>query len=234
MATSVISSSVNDGRRAPMQGFDTSVYIMDQASGTLIPLGELTGFQHTIRNATEPYLPLGNRSITLLDGEFQIGWVAEQGKLNLDVLEQLLGFSYIGPTVRIGRSPRFQIVVEYNAPELDEKGGVPGYVVNDEISQTTIKSAQTLQQSTRATVGRYIFGYCKIDAYNSGIMSGRAIIADRIEGLAEYWNYQPGNVSALNPAVTLPRGGTITTDTYIKSLPIQGGKIPSWVQTGTV
>lgn len=174
------SASVNNGRLQPLQGMDTIVYIQDQSNGKLIQFGEFTGFQYTIRNATEPYLPLGHRTLTLLDGEIQIGWVAEQGKINLDALPQIMGYNFIGPTVRIGRSPRFQIVVEYRANELDQK------VIRN---QAVLLDGDA--DATRAAIGRYVFSFCKVDAFTSGAMAGRTVIADRIEGLAEGWAYEP-------------------------------------------
>ena len=218
-----IKSSVNDGRRAPLQGYDTTVYIMDQASGILLPFGEFTGFQHTIRNATEPYLPLGNRSISLLDGEFQIGWVVEQGKINLDVVQDFLGYSYVGPAVRIGRSPRYQIVIEYNAAELNEKGTIPGYVGNDTLGGSGLSNSfnGAPKAGERTTVGRYVFGYCKIDAYTSGAMAGRSVIADRLEGLAEYWTYIPNATpfgQTLNLTVNDGQAANLTANAYKSSL----------------
>lgn len=245
--STVAKSSVNNGRRYPLQGFDTVVYIQDQATGVVLPFGEFTGFQHTVRNATEPYLPLGSRSISLLDGEWQIGWVAEQGKINLEAAAHCFGFSYIGPIVRLSRSPRFQIIVEYNAPELDEnKEGVPGSAGAYDILSDAGKAGEggtagdykgfggtNIPINQRVAVGRYVFGNCKIDAFTSGVMAGRSVIADRIEGLAETWYYEPLNVAIKNK--TTLGVGAVNQDPAkpILFVPneqtfIARNKIPSW------
>lgn len=182
-------SSVNNGRLQPLTGLDTIVYIQDQQSGNVIEFGEFTGFQYTIRNATEPYMPLGSKTITYLDGEYQIGFVLEQGKINLDALPQLLGYNVISPIIRIGRSPRFQIVVEYNAKELANKGITTGGNNTNELGLAIQQGTATSDGSTRVAQGRYIFTQCKIDAFTSGAMAGRQAIADRIEGLAEGFQF---------------------------------------------
>lgn len=210
MATIVngrVGSSVNNGRLQPLTGLDTVVYIQDQKTGNTIEFGEFTGFQYTIRNSTEPYMPLGSKTITYLDGEYQIGWVLEQGKINVEALPQLLGYNVISPIIRIGRSPRFQIIVEYNAKELVGTGvnnavaapGAGGLAVNS-----------TTEGNNRVAAGRYIFTMCKVDAFTSGAMAGRQAIADRIEGLAEGWQYVPTDQNStglqFNPTAVLGAG----------------------------
>jgi hypothetical protein len=227
-ASDLVGPAVNNGRRQPLQGMDVVVYIQDQATGSLIPMGEFTGFQHVIRNATEPYLPLGHRSLQYLDGEFQIGWTAEQGKVNLDAIKHVMGFSYLGPALRIGRSPRFQIVVEYNAEELQESdntieddadGGNNRYSnTNDLLTAdlygpaTTVGAEGTKKlQFARLARCRYVFGFCKVDAYTTGIMAGRSVIADRIEGLAETWYMEKLEKPIVDKAV-LPRNVNANID----------------------
>lgn len=184
-----VGSSINNGRLQPFQGLDTLVYVQDQATGNLIELGEFMGFQYTVRNASEPYLVLGSRTMNYLDGEYQIGVVLEQGKVNLNAMSQLLGYTEISPVTRIGRSPRFQIVVEYNAKELAGKG----------VYQATANGASVAVDgsSGRLASGRYVFTQCKLDAFTSGAQSGRQIIADRMEFLAE--------------GISLPEGSTAPT-----------------------
>lgn len=236
IASSLTGNSVNNGRRTPFQGFDVSVYVQDQATGSLIPFGEFTGFQHVVRNASEPYLPLGNRTMNILDGEFQIGWVAEQGKINLEIMRHVFGFSVIGPVLRLGRSPRFQIVVEYNAPDLDESGDVNNqFLYNDLYGGGTTQTGTNGQAkdalkspNQRVTAGRYVFGYCKIDAFTTGVMAGRTAVADRIEGLAETWYWKPFSAGE-QPASKKVTVQNIAQENYFKG---QSGLselvIPSW------
>ncbi len=201
-----VGSSVNNGRLQPLQGLDTVVYIQDQYSGNTIEFGEFTGFQYTIRNSTEPYMPLGSKTITYLDGEYQIGWVLEQGKINVAALPQLIGYDMVSPIIRIGRSPRFQIIVEYNAKELVGKG------TNSFPSGTGLPAGAPSEGSTRVAAGRYIFSMCKVDAFTSGAMAGRQAIADRIEGLAEGWQYVD-TTDKFNPTETLAEVTTVTATT---------------------
>lgn len=223
-ASDLVGPSVNNGRRQPLQGMDVVVYIQDQSTGSLIPMGEFTGFQHVIRNSTEPYLPLGHRSLQYLDGEFQIGWTAEQGKVNLDAIKHIMGFSYIGPALRLGRSPRFQIVVEYNAEELQEsdttieKDAANRYSnTNDLLTAdlygpvTTVGADKKNLNFSRLARCRYVFGFCKVDAYTTGIMAGRSVIADRIEGLAETWYMEKLEKPIIDKAV-LPKNVNANID----------------------
>jgi hypothetical protein len=210
--------------------------------------------------------------MNILDGEFQIGWVAEQGKINLEIMRHVFGFSVIGPVVRLGRSPRFQIVVEYNAPDLDEtsgannqflyndlyatssgfggqdgpnqssqSGGVIGNIAQGVgdlaqgvgdllgVNSSTAQQDDTRQgASQRVTKGRYVFGYCKIDAFTTGVMAGRTAVADRIEGLAETWYWRPftGNEKPVASKITLDNQ---IQKNYFKAVSgISALEAPSW------
>lgn len=220
MATTIVNSrvgsSVNNGRLQPLQGLDTVVYIQDQATGNVIEFGEFTGFQYTIRNSTEPYMPLGSKTITYLDGEYQIGWVLEQGKINIEALPQLIGYDMVSPIIRIGRSPRFQIIVEYNAKELDNTDRINSFGAGAAGATITGNDG-----STRIAKGRYIFTMCKVDAFTSGAMAGRQAIADRIEGLAEGWQYvnttdkfNPTEVLAAQSGTDVGTGGATSPFGY--------------------
>lgn len=233
-----LSSAVNNGRRDPLQGFDVNVYIQDQGTGNLLPFGEFTGFQHTVRNATEPYLPLGHRSLSLLDGEFQIGWVAEGGKINVDALKDTIGYEYIGPVVRIGRSPRFQIVVEYNAAELEAAEGNAYYgaeYVSEDFFSDSGKAGTggVASPLKRAATGRYVFSFCKVDAYTSGAMAGRSVIADRIEGLASGLSIETLDTPVFKKSTLLDSSASTTASTYNgRNIVVPTfstfGKLPTW------
>lgn len=226
MATIVngrVGSSVNNGRLQPLTGLDTIVYIQDQKTGNTIEFGEFTGFQYTIRNSTEPYMPLGSKTITYLDGEYQIGWVLEQGKINVAALPQLLGYDMISPIIRIGRSPRFQIIVEYNAKEL------VGQSTN---SFGNANAPSTEEGNSRVAAGRYIFTMCKVDAFTSGAMAGRQAIADRIEGLAEGWQYV-NTVDKFKPDQTLVDTGLASATTGARGFGYSNGTTRLWGAAGT-
>jgi hypothetical protein len=184
--------------------------------------------------------------MNVLDGEFQIGWVAEQGKINLEIMRHVFGFSVIGPVVRLGRSPRFQIVVEYNAPDLDETEGANNNFLYNDLYATTSgfggadgdpteerpensTEDYRLGASQRVTRGRYVFGYCKIDAFTTGVMAGRTAVADRIEGLAETWYWKPFNGAADTPVAKKIALANIQQRNYFKN---QRGlsdlEVPTW------
>lgn len=192
MATTVSASSVSrtsfrGGFRRPLQGFDLTAYVQTM-NGQLVPFGEFTGFQQVIRNSTEPYLPLGFRSPIYLDGEFQIAFILEQGFLNVAVTKDILGFDYVGPQARLGRSPRFQLVIEYNAQDYQEAETATNaetliYNTKADIFQTN--PAGTAGTGFRSVQGRRIYENCKIDAFTEMAQAGRPVVQCRIEGLAE-------------------------------------------------
>lgn len=196
MATTVSASSVSrtsfrGGFRRPLQGFDLTAYIQTM-NGQLVPFGEFTGFQQVIRNSTEPYLPLGFRSPIYLDGEFQIAFILEQAFLNVAVTKDILGFDYVGPQARLGRSPRFQLVIEYNAQDYQEAelaNGAGSLIYNSkaDIFQTSqsYNSSTTGSTGFRSVQGRRIYENCKIDAFTEMAQAGRPVVQCRIEGLAE-------------------------------------------------
>jgi hypothetical protein len=180
--------------------------------------------------------------MNVLDGEFQIGWVAEQGKINLEIMRHVFGFSVIGPVVRLGRSPRFQIVVEYNGPELDETSGANNNFLYNDLYATTpgfggLNSNPDESEtgdfrkgaSQRSTKGRYVFGYCKIDAFTTGIMAGRTAVADRIEGLAETWYWKPFDGENDKPvAKKITLANNVQTNYFKGQSGLSENQLPSW------
>jgi hypothetical protein len=195
--------------------------------------------------------------MNILDGEFQIGWVAEQGKINLEIMRHVFGFSVIGPVVRLGRSPRFQIVVEYNAPDLDETSDANNsFLYNDLYAETpgfgsdgpnliklevpsgnypdgTPRPAPDYRQgaSQRVTRGRYVFGYCKIDAFTTGIMAGRTAVADRIEGLAETWYWRPFNAKETPVAKKVTLANIQQVNYFKDQSGLSDLEVPTWAVT---
>ena len=178
---------VNNAGLDPLQGFHTTVYVNDQRTGMPVLAGGFTSFQKTMRNATEPYMPFGRKTPRLLDGEFQYGWVLERGMLDIRVMEEVFGFDHMGAEFKADPTPRFIITVEFNAPELHETGAfygsnAPKFGMNTGLLTGTPK---------RSAQGKYQLLFAKVDSVTTGAMSGRNVVATRIEGLCEAIKFVP-------------------------------------------
>lgn len=177
MAQIISRAAVNNAILDPLSGFDVDVFVQDQESGKQMLAGSFTSFQFTVRNATEPYMEFNQRIPRLLDGEMQFGWVLERGCIDTRFIEQTFGITAMSREMRINRSPRFQITVELNAPELDQNTAND---VGDGYSYTNTASGDT-----RRAKGRYRLIYAKTDTLTFGAMAGRSVVANRWEGLCE-------------------------------------------------
>jgi hypothetical protein len=200
-------AAVNNAILDPLQGFDCDVYVQDQATGKQLIIGRFTSFQFTVRNATEPYMEFNQRVARLLDGEFQFGWVLERGLIDTRFLEDTFGIMSLSREQRISRSPRFQITVELNAPELANP-----------IDGKATEGAQELMggeivvnnRVTRAATGKYRLVYAKTDSFTFGAMAGRNVIATRWEGLCEGIYYS--NQADIWPGQTLGKGVSVNSN----------------------
>lgn len=173
--TNLFKSVINNAALDPIQGFDADVWVLDQGTGSFNLVGRFTSIQVTVRNATEPYIEYNQRIPRQLDGEIQIGWVMERGQLDGRVLEQTFGIPVMSRELRLNRMPRFQITFAVSSSELDE-GAV---VSNDAPAATENKFAQ------RVATTELILTFCKVDTFTMGSNSGRSVVANRWEGLAE-------------------------------------------------
>lgn len=189
----------------PMQGFDADVFALDQATGRQVLVGRFSSFQLTIRNATEPYMEMNQRIPRLLDGEFQFGWVLEKGLTDVAIMQDVFGFSNLGREMRPDRSPRIQLTFEVFAPNLstEQANGISNS--NAERTGEYLTGVNRPLHSTRQTTGRYHLQNCKPDSVTLGVMAGRSVIASRIEGLCEGYQYE--NLAA-NNAASLRAGAT--------------------------
>ena len=200
MPANVNNSSINNPFRAvvnntqldPLAGFDVEVWCTDLATGQLLDVGQFQSCTFTVRDATETYLPLGQRIPTYHNGEVQIAWVLERGKLNVDNLTAWFGTNDLNRDKYLGRGPRFQITIDYNAIELQGSGiNTTTYIAdsNSLPSRSFFKpndSNNYLQDPTKTEAkGRIHLFRCKLDSMSEGIMPGRRIIANRWEGVAE-------------------------------------------------
>ena len=194
----------NNGIKDPFQGFDCTLWMLN-ANGQMVNRGFFTSVQFTFRNATEPYMELSQRVPRYLDGDFQIGWVAQRGMLDTNVLTETMGFSSVTREARVSRSPRFNLVMFINAPELKESTGfqpkfneTKGGVVNpNNIYASTQNSADNYRRSAE---GKIILLNCKLDTFAMGIQSGQRVVANQWEGLSE--GYQVINTTDTNSSFT--------------------------------
>jgi hypothetical protein len=174
---------VNNAIKDPFQGYDCNVWMLD-AAGRLVNRGFFTSVQFTFRNATEPYMEMGQRVPRYLDGDFQIGWVAQRGMLDMATIQETLGFPAVTRSARVGRSPRFTLVFYINAAELasaEDNITAPGDLsrLNNSYGNDPLGSAK------RSTKGKIVLLNCKLDTFALGAQSGQKVIANQWEGLAE-------------------------------------------------
>ena len=194
---------VNNASLDPMQGFDVEVWVTDLFTGKLLDIGQFQSCTLTIRNATETYLPLGQRIPTYLDGEIQVAWVLERGKLSTNFMESWFGTSNINKDQYLTRGPRFQISIDMNAVELkkpiDNKyvyesamktSGRKDYFKPPSVTEGMFDSDDRVNSAQ----GRIEIVRCKLDSFSEGIMPGRRVIANRWEGVAEGVMYVPSSL----------------------------------------
>lgn len=180
---------VNNATLDPLAGFDVEVWCTDLQTGQILDVGQFQSCTFTIRNATETYLPLGTRMPRYYDGEIQIAWVLERGKLSTNYLEAWFGTDDISADQYISRGPRFQITIDFNAVALADNADGTTYVTKSGKNSSTNffqpgKDNNYLIQQ-RSAKGQLHLTRCKLDSMSTGIMPGRRIIADRWEGVAE-------------------------------------------------
>jgi hypothetical protein len=172
----------NNAIKDPFQGFDCTLWMLN-ARGQMVNRGFFTSVQFTFRNATEPYMELAQRVPRYLDGDFQIGWVAQRGMLDTGVLSETMGFRSVTREARISRSPRFNLVLYINAPELNERSPSSPSTSND---NNIYRSAQNNGDSyRRAAQGKIVLLNCKLDTFAMGIQAGQRVVANQWEGLSE-------------------------------------------------
>lgn len=182
------SFNVNNAILDPLQGFHTTVFINDQVTGKPVLLGGFTGFQWTIMNATERYLPFGSKNSRLLDGINAYGWTLERGMIDDRIMQEVFGQQQVGSEFKAIPNPRFVITVQFNAPELHNTSvyyGNQAVEVNQE--------SNVLGQGRSAT-GRYQLRFAKVDNLTVAGASGGNVIANRLEGMCEDIVYFPGSV----------------------------------------
>ena len=172
------SVNVNNGGFDPLQGFHTTVFVNDQASGKPILLGGFTGFQWTMMNATERYLSFGSKNSRLLDGINAYGWTLERGMIDDRIMQEVFGRQQVGSEFKAVPNPRLVITIQFNAPELNNAAVNYGNLSLD-------SSTEGLLNSGRSATGRYQLRFAKVDNLTIAGAAGGNIIANRLEGMCE-------------------------------------------------
>jgi len=200
MATDFAATVNTGGFKAPFQGYDVTIWVVDQATGKQKWAGEFTSCQVTIQRTTQKYLEFNQTIEANLDGIFKIDWVLEKGQLDYNILREVFGFESIGREYRINRSPRFMINFAINAPELEEAetngsslGGSPSAAGNT--FNTGLQSFGGITASEnggdnstsgkRISKGVYRLTQCKVEQFVMGAVAGESVVANRWEGMAE-------------------------------------------------
>lgn len=211
--------NVNNGGLDPLQGFHTTVFINDQATGKPVLLGGFTGFQWTMMNATERYLAFGGKNSRLLDGINAYGWTLERGMIDDRIMQEVFGQQQVGAEFKANPNPRFVITIQYNAPELE---GAPVYYGNTPV-ETNLQTNPPLLGSSRSATGRYQLRFAKVDNLTVAGAAGGNIIANRLEGMCEDIVYFPDvktqgsasdntpiapfNFNDINPSIAIVKPG---------------------------
>jgi hypothetical protein len=175
-----------DELRDPFQGFDIAVKVTEVAAGgaggaTATPVldGVFTGFMARITCHTEAYLPLGQRTPRMLDGELVVVWSLEQAMVSSQVMKNTYGEkmakAYAGGRgeTPVPRQRRFNIgmsagVLATTGPALDESEFNAG---------TSSTSIGTLKLDLI---------YARVDTGSFGVMAGKRMASSSWQGTAEY------------------------------------------------
>jgi hypothetical protein len=192
----LLRTAVNNALLDPLQGFDIDVYVQDQGSGAQVMVGSFTSFQHTMRNATEPYMEFNQRVPRLLDGECQFGWVMEQGLIDTRIMENTFGFNYIGRELRMSRFPRFQITIVHYAPELESGTAGNDIQAVTPFNSVVVGSGVVTSRQNRKATGQTRLLFAKTDSLTVGYMAGRSVVGCRWEGLCEGMVHVPFETNA--------------------------------------
>lgn len=179
---------VNYGGADPIQGFDVGVFAYDMATGRRVLFGQFTSFVLTIRNATESYIEFGQRIGRMLDGEYQMAWVAEKGMLDFKVIQQSFGFHALDRRRRPGRSPRFRISFSCDSVDqaalegVTDDGGTG--VITQDLSYVPGQGDSPAGWARSANAVITLL-QCKLDSWHMAASAGRSVTANQWQGVCE-------------------------------------------------
>lgn len=217
--TGKVGASVNNAIRDPFQGHDCTLWMLD-AQGNQVNRGAFTSVQLTFRNATEPYMELNQRVPRYLDGDFQIGWVAQKGMVDMLALSETFGFDNVTREARVSRSPRFNLVWYVAAEELELAEAAYGtasrtnkFSLDSRYGEVNGRNKANVEIGRKAK-GKIVLLNCKIDTFAIGVTSGQKVVANQWEGLAEgYATYleEPGLSRGTGNVINTFSGAPINT-----------------------
>lgn len=178
---SINAETVNVGGFDPIQGYDVGVFVTDLGSKAEVLLGQFTSIEVAIKAAAEPYKAIGYNIPIYLDGEIQINFTLEKGLLDINVLEETLGFSKFSYKNSYFRTPRLEIkfmVDPVDAYALGEPTrGVFGY--------SNQKSKENIDVSKRVPAGQFVLRYAKIEDWMLGSRAGKQVVVTQWRGVAQ-------------------------------------------------
>lgn len=164
--------------RDPFQGFDIKVSVTDVANAGERFSGAFTGFMARITCQTEAYLPLGERTPRMLDGEITVVWSLEQALVNDRVLTHTFGADIASAYAKgrqsdpVPRQTRFNIHMETTTAAITE------------VSEAQFRSDLTLA----ALKLKLNIWYARVDTGSFGVMAGKRMASSSWQGTAEFLN----------------------------------------------
>lgn len=163
----------------PLSGYHFRIAVID-LNGNPVWFGGFQSLTLSVRNATETYLPVGERMPMYLDGEIQIAWVLEKGLVDGSFLEKAFGLtnSKLKRCDCIPESTRFIISFKTSCPPKFEGNSREFLNLDKNYFQTD--NSLNLDRDFEMRLL-----YCKVDNMSLGIMPGRRVVAERWEGVSE-------------------------------------------------
>lgn len=184
--TTPITTASTIDLRDPFQGFDIKVLVREvSASGnvfnpaaTEVLGGAFTGFMCRITCQTEAYLPLGQRTPRMLDGELIVVWSLEQAMVNSKVMAATFGtntataYAAGRGATPIPRQRRFNIEMEASI----------------DASTLTDMTETTFNAGDAGVVGvlKLDLFYARVDTGSFGVMAGKRMASSSWQGVAEF------------------------------------------------
>lgn len=170
-----------DGIRDPFQGLDISVKVLSSSlEAAPVLQGGFTGFMCRIQCTTEAYLELNERVPRMLDGEFIITWMLEQGFKALNPVSQTFGAAFarafakgrVGNNV-IPRTRRFTIQMDTATSPLKDVTKLEHETFYSDVDIAKLKAF------------KLTLGMCRVDNGSFGVTAGKRVASSSWQGSCE-------------------------------------------------
>lgn len=175
---------LNNGGFDPIQGFDVGIFVKDEGSGQEILLGQFNTIEVLVKIAAEPYKAVGYNMPIYLDGEIQITFTLEKGLLDINVLEETLGFSKFSYKNGYFRTPRLEIrfvVDPVDAYALSQPS--KGLFEYKDPSHKSTSEGDNARK--RMPSGQFVLREAKIEEWGIGARAGRQVVVNQWRGVAQ-------------------------------------------------